>query len=179
MVGLLSGVYRLSKRPVQQLLADLFGLSISTGMICKLQRRSADKELFAGLWSNTCCSHPRSGEQVEEAGRRRLREELGLDGAPVWRGVFRYRARDAESGLVEHEIDHVLVGRASGDPRPDPTEIGDWTWVRPDALIRWRTADPTAFTPWFPLVLAALGGAAGVGRAAPGSGGRLDHGVAG
>src|SRR5205809_114105 len=42
MVGLLSGVYRLGKRPVRQLLADLFGLSISTGMICKLQRRAAD-----------------------------------------------------------------------------------------------------------------------------------------
>jgi transposase len=41
LVGLLSGVYRLGKRPVRQLLADLFGLSISTGMVCKLQRRAA------------------------------------------------------------------------------------------------------------------------------------------
>ena len=37
----LAGAYRLSKRPIQQLAGDLFGLSISTGMISKLERQSA------------------------------------------------------------------------------------------------------------------------------------------
>lgn len=37
----LAGAYRLSKRQIQQLAGDLFGLSISTGMISKLERQSA------------------------------------------------------------------------------------------------------------------------------------------
>jgi len=37
----LAGAYRLSKRQIQQLAADLFGLTISTGMISKLEKQSA------------------------------------------------------------------------------------------------------------------------------------------
>jgi transposase len=37
-----AGAYRLSKRKIQQLAGDLFGLSISTGMISKLERQSAE-----------------------------------------------------------------------------------------------------------------------------------------
>jgi transposase len=37
----LSGGYRLSKRQVQQMAGDLFGLSIATGMVSKLERQSA------------------------------------------------------------------------------------------------------------------------------------------
>ena len=37
----LAGAYRLSKRPIQRLAADLFGLTISTGMICKLEGQSS------------------------------------------------------------------------------------------------------------------------------------------
>jgi transposase len=37
----LAGAYRLSKRQIQQLVGDLCGLSISTGMISKLERQSA------------------------------------------------------------------------------------------------------------------------------------------
>lgn len=44
--GLLSGSCRLSKRQVQRLFADLLGLSISTGMIAKLQRQAG--EVLAG-----------------------------------------------------------------------------------------------------------------------------------
>jgi transposase len=37
----LAGGYRLSKRQIQQIVGDLFGLSIATGMVCKLERQSA------------------------------------------------------------------------------------------------------------------------------------------
>lgn len=37
----LAGAYRLSKRQIPQLVGDLFGLTISTGMISKLEQRSA------------------------------------------------------------------------------------------------------------------------------------------
>jgi transposase len=37
----LAGAYRLSQRQIQRLTADLFGLTISTGMISKLEGQSA------------------------------------------------------------------------------------------------------------------------------------------
>lgn len=37
-LSLLAGAYRLGKRPIQSLAADLFGLRISTGMVCKRER---------------------------------------------------------------------------------------------------------------------------------------------
>ena len=43
-----------------------------------LQRRSKRKYHFGGLWTNACCGHPRPGEVLAEAARRRLREELGV-----------------------------------------------------------------------------------------------------
>jgi transposase len=42
LLALLAGSYRLGKRPIRQLAHDLFGLSISTGMVAKLERSTAD-----------------------------------------------------------------------------------------------------------------------------------------
>ncbi|HRP52649.1 MAG TPA: NUDIX domain-containing protein, partial [Fluviicola sp.] len=36
-----------------------------------LQQRSLNKYHSAGLWTNTCCSHPHKNESVLEAGYRR------------------------------------------------------------------------------------------------------------
>jgi transposase len=41
-LAILAGGYRLGKRPIRQLAHDLFGLSISTGMVAKLERATAD-----------------------------------------------------------------------------------------------------------------------------------------
>ena len=43
-----------------------------------LQQRALSKYHSPGLWTNTCCSHPRAGETLEEATSRRLREEMGM-----------------------------------------------------------------------------------------------------
>lgn len=121
-----------------------------------LQRRAGVKYHFRRRWSNSCCSHPRPDEDLLEAGRRRVREELGLDVELARRGSFEYRAVDLDSGLVEHELDHVLVGRTSGQPRPDPAEVDEVRWVGPDELARWLADAPDAFTPWLvPALLAA------------------------
>src|SRR3954449_1081856 len=42
-LSVLAGGYRLGKRPVRQLAFDLLGLTISAGMICRLERQSADE----------------------------------------------------------------------------------------------------------------------------------------
>jgi isopentenyl-diphosphate Delta-isomerase len=129
-----------------------------------LQRRASSKHHFRDLWTNACCSHPRPGEDVLEAGVRRVGQELGVtldQGSLREVGSFIYRARDDESGLVEHEWDHVLVGRFEGEPDPDPAEVGDWRWVDRAALDAELAADPASFTPWFSPALAVLDHARG------------------
>jgi isopentenyl-diphosphate Delta-isomerase len=114
-----------------------------------LQRRAFEKYHFRGRWSNSCCSHPRPGEDLLEAGRRRVREELGIEVELSHRGRFVYRAVDLDSGLVEHELDHVLVGRTDAEPRPDSREVDAVRWVAADELLRWLDEEPEVFTPWF------------------------------
>jgi isopentenyl-diphosphate delta-isomerase len=118
-----------------------------------LQRRAPVKYHFAGRWSNTCCGHPRPGEPVVDAGRRRLVDELGMDCELVEVATFRYEALDEASGLVERELDHLLVGVAEADPDPRPHEVDAVRWVGPDALVAEIAGDPGAFTPWLPGAL--------------------------
>lgn len=113
-----------------------------------LQQRAEAKYHFAGVWANTCCSHPEPGEDVVTSAQRRVREELGLSCELTEAGVFTYRAADAGSGLVEHEYDHVLVGETDGAGlAPDPEEVSAVRFADPNEL---RAAGPgDGFAPWF------------------------------
>ena len=117
-----------------------------------LQRRAAQKYHSAGLWSNTCCGHPLSGEPTEEAAHRRLGEEMGFDCPlqPVFR--FRYRA-EVDNGLVEHEYDHVLVGRFDGSPVPNPEEVAEWRWAAFEDVSEDHVVNPTTYSVWFKIAL--------------------------
>jgi len=121
-----------------------------------LQRRAAAKYHCGGLWTNSCCGHPRVGEPVAAAARRRLREEMGFECELVPAGSFVYRA-ELGNGLVEHEFDHVFVGRHEGDPVPDPAEVAEWRRQSPRAALAEAEAHPERFTPWFALALRAAG----------------------
>ncbi|HEX8393523.1 MAG TPA: isopentenyl-diphosphate Delta-isomerase [Longimicrobium sp.] len=118
-----------------------------------LQRRAASKYHSPGQWTNTCCSHPRPGEPVDAAARRRLREEMGFQCEMEPAFTFVYRAPVGQ-GLVEHEFDHVFLGRWEGEPAPDPGEVDGWRWASPEQVADEVAADPAAFTPWFRIVLA-------------------------
>lgn len=123
---------------------------LTTGGELILQRRAAGKYHFAGLWSNTCCSHPRPGETVLVAATRRLAEEMGLACELREVGTLRYDADDASSGLVERELDHVLVGTSDLAPSLDAAEVGGVRLVTLPALIDDLAAHPEAYTPWLP-----------------------------
>lgn len=112
-----------------------------------LQRRAAVKYHSPGLWSNTCCGHPRPGEATSLAAARRLADEMGVFCALEPAGTFLYRATLGDD-LVEHEIDHVYVGRWTGTPHPDPDEVEAWRWVAVDELPRQLDARPAEFTAW-------------------------------
>ena len=75
-----------------------------------LQKRSSNKYHSGGLWTNTCCSHPRDGENIINAGKRRLSEEMGINTDLIEAFKFTYKAK-LENGLTEHEYDHVLIGK--------------------------------------------------------------------
>ena len=125
-----------------------------------LQRRSKRKYHFGGLWTNACCGHPRPGEVLAEAARRRLHEELGVRTELSEVFSFLYRATDPGSGLSEHELDHVFVGRLDElddePPQPDPEEIDDLRWIEHAELERDIAAHPERYTPWFAQLAARL-----------------------
>ena len=117
-----------------------------------LQRRASGKYHFASLWSNTCCGHPRPGEDTRAAAERRLWEEFGFNVALQKLDAFQYRAEDTNSGLIEHEYLHVLHGRFNGEPRPNSDEVGAYRWIAPSGIRRLLARRPKWFTPWFAVL---------------------------
>jgi isopentenyl-diphosphate delta-isomerase len=120
-----------------------------------LQRRADGKYHSGGRWSNTCCGHPRPGEETADAAARRLGEEMGFGCDLRWLFAFTYRV-EMEDGLWEHEIDHVFLGRHDADPSPDPEEVGEWRWVSPRTLRAEMDRAPDRFTPWLAPALSGL-----------------------
>lgn len=114
-----------------------------------MQRRAAGKYHSGGVWTNTCCSHPRPGEAVAEAAVRRLREEMGIC-VPALAKLFEtiYRA-PVGHGLVEHEYVHVYGGVWDGCCTPAPDEVDDCAWMEAAALRRDLAARPERYSVWF------------------------------
>lgn len=130
-----------------------------------LQKRAVSKYHFGGLWTNACCSHPRVGETPADAARRRLVEEMGIEAEVRPATSFLYRAHDEETGLTEHEFDHVLTGVFGGTPDPNPDEVAGWRWATPGEIDAELAEAGEGYTPWFPIAWRALKDAGGVPRA--------------
>jgi isopentenyl-diphosphate delta-isomerase len=117
-----------------------------------LQRRAKAKYHSGGLWSNTCCGHPRPGESTPDAARRRLREEMNIDCELRAAFEFLYRAEFANE-LIEHEYDHVFVGEFDGAFVAEESEVEAWKWTTPDELRRDMRARPGDYTYWLRAAL--------------------------
>ena len=120
-----------------------------------LQQRSGQKRLWPGVWSNACCSHPRRGETLDGALRRRLREELSLETPVRFLFKFRYHASYEMSG-AEHEICHVYAGLFTSPPAVNANEIGATTIMTAAALDTEIATRPERYTPWLKLEWARL-----------------------
>lgn len=115
-----------------------------------LQRRARSKYHSGGLWTNTCCSHPRPEETTDVAARRRLQEEMGFSCDLREIFSFIYRA-ELDNELIEHEFDRVLIGEFNGEPRPNPQEAEDFRWISIEALSTDIVAHPDRYTSWLKI----------------------------
>jgi len=112
-----------------------------------LQQRAENKYHSGGKWTNTTCSHPMPGEDVLAAGKRRLKEEMGFTCELEALGRFIYKA-EFENNLIEHELDHVLIGRWEGELTPDREECQAWRWIDLEDLKQEMKANPEKFSAW-------------------------------
>lgn len=120
-----------------------------------LQQRSRSKRLWPGFWSNTCCSHPRRGESMQVATRRRLQDELNIEAELEFIYKFDYQAQFDESGS-EKELCHVFLGKMDGRIHPNEHEIEAVRYVSGKDLLADLEARPQEFTPWFRMEWLAL-----------------------
>lgn len=113
-----------------------------------LQQRAISKYHSGGLWTNTCCSHPRPGEAVADAALRRLKEEMGFETSLSKAFDFTYKA-PFSNGLTEYEFDHVFTGTYNGAIEPNTDEVESYAYYSFAEVAEMLQKNPDAFTVWF------------------------------
>ena len=116
-----------------------------------LQQRALHKYHSPGLWTNTCCSHQRDGEENLQAGTRRLEEEMGFSVPLEELFSFIYKA-PFDNGLTEHELDHVMLGYYEGIPEINSDEVNAWKWMSLNEIASDLTVNPESYTVWFKII---------------------------
>jgi isopentenyl-diphosphate delta-isomerase len=116
-----------------------------------LQKRASNKYHSPNLWTNTCCSHQRSGESNIQAGTRRLYEEMGFTTPLNEITSFIYKA-PFDNGLTEHELDHIMVGYYNDDPVINSDEVEDWKWMKIEDVKNDISLNPDLYTAWFKII---------------------------
>ena len=134
-----------------------------------MQQRSIEKITFPGIWANSCCSHPldienENGDEIEgviHASKRKMFQELGIpeEVSSSWDynhiGRFEYSCR-WDDEWIEHEIDHVLIVRASPELSINENEIMDTRWLTHEEINQmlegeneWKNS---IIAPWFRMI---------------------------
>lgn len=120
-----------------------------------LQRRALTKYHSANLWTNTCCSHPRPGEETINAAKRRLIEEMGIETDLTFKTSFSYKTV-FENGLTEHELDYVYFGTYNNNPKINIEEVSEFTWLTIESVKQKIKFNPNEFTSWFKIAVEKL-----------------------
>jgi len=115
-----------------------------------LQKRASSKYHSGGLWTNTCCSHPREGEDTLDAANRRLDEEMGIKTSLRKVYDFIYKA-ELDNQLTEHEFDHVFYGVFDNDPILNKDEAEDFKWANMETLNNDIIKNEDNYTVWFKI----------------------------
>ncbi len=117
-----------------------------------MQQRALTKYHSAGLWTNSCCSHPRPGELILDAANRRMLEEMGMRVELTHKTSFIYKAV-FDNGLTEHELDHIFIGHSDLQPQINPEEVNASAWESLSTIKDSITQKPEQYTAWFKLAL--------------------------
>jgi len=117
-----------------------------------LQQRAVEKYHSGGLWTNACCSHPGPGEAIEDAGKRKLLQEMGFACDLNFSHKFIYKV-EFDNQLTEYEWDYVLVGYYDGAPSVNPGEAQSWKYQSLESIRKDAEQNPDAYTCWFKLIL--------------------------
>lgn len=117
-----------------------------------LQKRAKEKYHSPNQWTNACCSHPRIEESYEQAAKRRIKEELGIDCDLNEKFWFIYKA-DVGQNLWEHELDHVFVGNYDGIFDLNNDEVAEVRYISMENLEKEMQETPENFTEWFKIIL--------------------------
>ena len=114
-----------------------------------LQQRAYTKITWPGIWSNSCCGHPRPNESLKSAVKRRLQEELNLDvlTKEIKLILPNYQYRAEYLGVVEHEICPVFVVRTSLAPQANPNEVNDTVWIPWHEFVNQMKSN-NDYSPW-------------------------------
>lgn len=117
-----------------------------------LQQRAATKYHSAGLWSNTCCSHPQSDESLISAVKRRLQHEMGIEVRiqSLYQFIYRF---EFSPDLIEHEFDHVFFGETDAEPIINKEEASSWRWISWEELKKDIKDNKSNYTFWFKLIV--------------------------
>jgi len=116
-----------------------------------LQKRALTKYHSPGLWTNTCCSHQREGESNIYSAKRRLIEEMGFVTELYEKTSFIYKAK-FENGLIEHELDHIIVGNYNQSPIINSFEVDSWKWMSMEDIKNNIKDQPYNYTAWFKII---------------------------
>ena len=117
-----------------------------------LQRRALKKYDSGGLWTNTCCSHPRQNETTQDAASRRLVEEMGMRCVINKQFDFIYKAK-LDYNLYEHEFDHVFFGFSNEQPQINTEEVEEYTYKTLEDIGNEIKINPEKYTEWFKICL--------------------------
>jgi len=120
-----------------------------------LQKRAKGKYHSGGLWTNTCCSHPKPNQDIQKEAQNRLKEEMDLECnlQEVFSLPYEAKVISQQGDLIEREFDHIFIGFLDGEPKMNPQEAEDWKWTGIDDLKKDMKESPDKYTPWLHLIL--------------------------
>ena len=117
-----------------------------------LQRRALTKYHSAGLWTNTCCTHPLPDETNINAANRRLMQEMGMPCS--LKELFSFTYKEAlDNELTEYEFDHVFIGITDNIPQISQAEVTEFKYIKYRDLSLDIKKNPTRYTVWFKKII--------------------------
>ncbi len=137
------------QRGIRHLAVSVFIFSSQGHLL--LQQRALTKYHSPGMWSNSCCTHPRMGESPLQAAERRLAQEMGISPAITQAYTCSYCVAVGD-GLIENEFDHVFIGYSDLEPNINPEEAAGWRWISVPELEAEMRKNKSGYAVWFQIL---------------------------